>query len=261
MTAVSYEIAVTDPSVLYLIGKFISVVSGGSNVIFQSRGQAGEKLAREVLTLELRNPLVLAIPRGGVPVGRSVAKLLACPLDVIPMIKVPIPWTPEASYGTVVSDGTLALNIPLINRLELSEREIELASRNVMHEVQRRERLYRNNIPFPCLDDKSVVIVDDGLGSGYSMLAAVNFVKKKSPRMIVAASPAASDIAFRMLAAVPQLNLLLVLRRDPEPVFALESYYRDFTPITDDDVVRCLSSLHSAKTVNENQIPDADFRG
>lgn len=230
-------------------------------MIFQSRGQAGEKLAQEALSLELRNPIVLAIPRGGVPVGRSVAKLLDCPLDVIPMIKVPIPWTPEASYGTVVSDGTLALNMPLINRLELSEREIELASRNVMQEVRRRELLYRRGTPFPSLHDRSVVIVDDALGSGYSMLAAVSFVRKKNPRMIVAASPVASGTAFRMLAAVPHLNLLLVLRRDPEPVFALESYYRDFTPVTDDDVIRCLSSSPSPKTASENRIPGSDFRG
>lgn len=211
-------------------------------MIFQSRVQAGEKLAQELLSLELRNPFVLAIPRGGVPVGRSVAKVLACPLDVIPMIKIPIPWSPDASYGTVASDGTLALNLPLIHRLELSEREIEMASGNVMQEVQRREQLYRKNMPFPFLEQKSVVIVDDGLGSGYSMLAAVDFVKKKKPRLIVAASPVASDSAFRMLAAVPQVNLLLALTRDPEQVFSLSSYYRDFKPVTDDDVIDCLSS-------------------
>ncbi len=211
-------------------------------MIFQSRVQAGEKLAQELLSLELRNPFVLAIPRGGVPVGRSVAKVLACPLDVIPMIKVPIPWSPDASYGTVASDGTLALNLPLIHRLELSEREIEMASRNVMQEVQRREQLYRKNMPFPSLEQKSVLIVDDGLGSGYSMLAAVDFVKKKKPRLIVAASPVASDSAFRMLAAIPQVNLLLVLTRDQEQVFSLSSHYRDFKPVTDDDVIDCLSS-------------------
>ena len=110
-----------------------------------------------------------------------------------------------------------------------------------MHEAQRRELLYRKAALFPSLNGKSVVIVDDGLGSGYSMLAAVDFVKKKDPRMIVAAAPVASEAAFRMLATLPQVNLLFVLVRDPEAVFSLDSYYRDFTPVTDDDVVRFLT--------------------
>lgn len=211
---------------------------------FKNRAQAGEKLAQELLSLELRDPVVLALPRGGVPVGASVANALSCPLDVIPLIKVPIPWSPEASYGAVAIDGTLALNLPLIHRLELSMPEIEMASRNILQEVQRRESLYRKGRPSPSLDQKSVVIVDDGLGSGYSMLAAVDFVKKRNPRMIVAASPVASDMAFRMLAGLPRVNLLIVLVRDFEQVFSLNSYYKDFTPLTDDEVVRYLNPSH-----------------
>ncbi len=209
-------------------------------MIFQSREQAGNKLGRELASLDLRNPVVLGIPRGGVPVGRAAANILACPLDVIPLIKIPIPWSPEASYGAVAADGTTALNMPLIHRLELSGREIEMASRNVMQEVRKREQLYLNGRSFPSLKQKSVVIVDDGLASGYSMLAAVNFVKKKDPRMIVAAAPVASEAAFHMLAPVSQVNLLLVLVRNPDQVFSLSAYYKEFDPVTDEEVVRCL---------------------
>jgi predicted phosphoribosyltransferase len=210
-------------------------------MIFHSRSQAGEKLAGELLSLALRDPFILAIPRGGVPVASSVAKVLGCPHDVIPLIKVSVPWSPEASYGAITLDGTTALNMSLIHRLELSEREIEMACAGVMQEVQRRDHQYRNGRPFPLLDGKSVVIVDDGLGSGYSMLAAVDFALKRKPRMIVAASPVASDMAYRMLAEKPQVNLIIALIRDPEPVFSLESYYKEFTPVTDDEVVRFLS--------------------
>ncbi len=211
-------------------------------MIFQNRVQAGEKLARELTTLGLRDPFVLAVPRGGVPIGSVVAKALACPFDVIPLVRIPIPWSPEASYGTVAVDGTLALNMPLVRRLELSEREIEISAQSVMREVRRREELYRNGKPFPFLEEKSVVIVDDGLCSGYSMLAAADVAKKRKPRTLIAASPVASYAAYRMLSAMPQINKILALVRDPEQVFSLSSYYREFNPLSDDDVVAHLSS-------------------
>lgn len=210
-------------------------------MIFQNRAQAGEKLGAELLSLELRDPFVLAVPRGGVPVGKAVAAALACPLDVIPLIKIPVPWMPEASYGAAAVDGTLALNMPLVHRLELSEREIEMASEPVIREAQRREDIYRRGRDFPSLEQKSVVIVDDGLGSGYSMLAAVDFVRKRNPRMVVAAAPVASNGAFRMLAALPRVNLLIVLIRDPDQIFSLNSHYRDLSALEDDDVIRSLS--------------------
>jgi predicted phosphoribosyltransferase len=221
----------------------IQAFSGEKNLIFQSRIQAGEKLAAELLSLDLRNPVVLAVPRGGVPVAGSVAKVLNCPLDVIPLIKIPIPWSPEASYGAAASDGTLALNLPLMHRFELSEREVEIASRPAIEEVRKREQLYRNGKPFPPLNGKSVIIVDDGLGSGYSMLAAVEFAKKKNPRMVVATAPVASDSAFRMLAALPHVNLLIALVRDAEQVFSPASYYKDFAPVSDNDVLACLAAF------------------
>lgn len=210
-------------------------------MIFQNRAQAGEKLGAELLSLELRDPFVLAVPRGGVPVGKAVAAALACPLDVISLIKIPVPWMPEASYGAAAVDGTLALNMPLVHRLELSEREIEMASEPVIREAQRREDIYRRGRDFPSLEQKSVVIVDDGLGSGYSMLAAVDFVRKRNPRMVVAAAPVASNGAFRMLAALPRVNLLIVLIRDPDQIFSLNSHYRDLSALEDDDVIRSLS--------------------
>jgi predicted phosphoribosyltransferase len=215
-------------------------------MLFHNRVQAGEKLALELRSLGLPDPFVLAIPRGGVPVGSAVAKALGSPFDVIPLIKIPIPWSPEASYGTIAVDGTMALNMPLIHRLELSERETEMAARKVLQEVERRAHLYRNDKPFPSLEQKSVIIIDDGLGSGYSMLAAVDFVKKRNPRVITAASPIASDMAFRMLAAKPQIDTLLALVRDREQVFSLSSHYKEFKPLTDDEVVRCLSTAACA---------------
>jgi len=210
-------------------------------MIFQDRRQAGEKLAQELQTLALEDPLVLALPRGGVPVGSAVAKALSCAFDVIPLMKIPIPWSPEASYGVVVMDGTTVLNTPLVNRLELSERELEMAAAGVLREAKRREQSYRGGRPFPELTGRTVILVDDGLASGYSMLAAVIFAQKRQPRSIIVAAPIASDMAYRMLAAEKGIDRIITLARDVEPVFSLSSYYKEFKTLTDDDVIRELS--------------------
>jgi len=207
-------------------------------MIFQNRRQAGEKLARELQALGRKNTIVLAIPRDGVAVGGAVAKGIGCPFDVIPLMKIPIPWNPEASYGVVAMDGTMVWNRPLMNRLELSERELEMAAAVVIEEAKRSEQLYRRGSPFPNLDNKTVVLIDDGLASGYSMLAAVNFVKKRRPGSIIIATPVASDIACRMLAAEEGIERIIALVQDPEPFFSLESYYREYKFLTDDDVIR-----------------------
>ncbi|HYA85712.1 MAG TPA: phosphoribosyltransferase [Nitrospirota bacterium] len=210
-------------------------------MIFKNRKEAGEKLAQALNDRMLIDPIVLAIPRGGVPVGRAVADRLHCTLDVIPLMKIPIPWSPEANYGVVAMDGTIALNLPLVNRLELSEQELEVATSRVLVEAQRREHLYRQGKPFPRLDNRAVILIDDGLASGYSMAAAVNVVKKRQPYAIIVAAPVASDVAFRMLSADRELAPLVTLVNDSEPFFSLSSYYRKFDSLTDDDILRDLA--------------------
>jgi predicted phosphoribosyltransferase len=209
-------------------------------MIFKDRTQAGEKLAQALKDQAHSDAIVLALPRGGVPVGRAVANALACPLDVIPLMKIPIPWSPEANYGVVAMDGTLAMNLPLIHRLELSERELQIATSLMQQEAQRREHLYRRGKRFPELENRTVVLIDDGLASGYSMLAAVSFVKKRKPHAIIIAAPIASDMAFRMLAADKGIAAIVTLMHDAEPFFSLSSYYKEFDTLTDDDVLRDL---------------------
>ncbi len=210
-------------------------------MIFQSRRQAGEKLAQAIQSAPLPEPLVLTLPPGGVPVGRSVSQVLPCPLDVIPLMKIPIPWSPEASYGVIAMDGTMVLNRPLTNRLDLSERELEMAAAVVLREAKRRDELYRRGRPFPDLTGKTVILIDDGLASGYSMLAAVSFAKKRSPRSVIVAAPVSSGRAYRMLAEEKGIDRIVVLVFDAEQLFDLPSYYREFKPLTDEDVINELT--------------------
>jgi putative phosphoribosyl transferase len=212
------------------------------DVIFQNRTQAGEKLARELQALSLVDPIVLAIPRGGVPVGAAIARVLACPFDVIPLMKIPIPWSPEASYGVVAMDGTRVLNMPLVNRLDLSEREIEMAAMLVLEEAKKKDYLYRRATPFPELKNRTVVLTDDGLASGYSMLAGAGFVKKRGPLALIVASPVSSDMAHKIIASAPGVGRIVILDVDSEPLFSLRSYYREFNTVADNDVVRELTA-------------------
>ncbi|HUL00803.1 MAG TPA: phosphoribosyltransferase family protein [Nitrospirota bacterium] len=212
-------------------------------MFFQNRSDAGERLAGQLKNLQLQNPIVLAIPRGGAPVGAAVARALSCPFDIIPLIKIPIPWDPEASYGVVVMDGTVELNKPLVNRLELSDRELEMAESTIMIEVKRREQLYRQGKPFPVLENRSVIITDDGMATGYSMLAAAAFVNKRKPHKLIVALPVAAQVAQKLIASEQRINQVVILAVDYESLFSLPSYYEEFTPITDDDVLKELHRL------------------
>jgi putative phosphoribosyl transferase len=212
-------------------------------MIFQDRKQAGYKLADALQTEPLNNAIVLAIPREGVAVAAPVAETLECPLDVIPLMKIPIPWSPEASYGVVAMDGTMVWNRPLMNRLELSERELEMAAAVVIEEAKRRSELYRRGRPFPELKGKIVILVDDGVGSGYSMLAAAHFTAKRTPRTIIIASPVVSDIARRLLSAEKGVHRIVALVNDAEPFFSLQTYYRDYAFLSDEDVIRELTPV------------------
>ena len=210
-------------------------------MLFQNRTEAGEKLAQELVKLAPVDPLVLALPRGGVPVGIAVARVLHCPCDVLPLMKIPIPWNPEASYGVVVLDGTVVLNKPLVNRLELSGPELEISANRVLQEAKKRAQLYYREKSFPVLENKTVVLADDGLASGYSMLAAVTFAKKQNPRSLIVAAPIASDLASHMLTADKGIAHLVSLVRNSEQIFSLADYFREFTTLTDDDVIQLLS--------------------
>lgn len=202
----------------------------------------GEKLAREILARRPARPVVLAIPRGGAPVGRALARALACPFDIIPLIKIPIPWAPEASYGAVASDGTRAINEPLLHRFELSEKELDMAIQAVLPIVKKREETYRQDRPVPSLNGKTVIITDDGLASGYTMLAAVRFVRKHKPLAVFVAVPVASEQGYTLLASEPGIDGIVVLVKDREQVFSLPSFYKDFDTVSDDDVVQHLST-------------------
>ncbi len=201
----------------------------------RDRADAGERLAKVLAQEPPPQPLVLAVPRGGVPIAAIVAQHLNCPWDVVVVRKLALPWNPEAGFGAVAVDGTTVLNPEFLQRALLASAELERIKSQALDEVGRRDRAYRAGRPFPALTGYSVILTDDGLASGYTMLAAVEFAKKSRPREVVVASPVASGAAVRLLQ--PAVDRLVVLHVSHRWNFAVASFYRDFAQLTDEEVV------------------------
>jgi putative phosphoribosyl transferase len=212
-------------------------------MIFKDRHDAGRQLAERLL-LYRRNAIVLAIPRGGVPVGYEVARRLDVPLDLIVPRKLPIPSDPEAGFGAVAPDGTVVLNETLVAYLGLSINEIEEIVGEVLGEVRRRIKEYRGDRPFPGLSGKNVIVVDDGLASGYTMIAAVRALKKERPRRAIVAVPCSPRASVERLEK--EAGEVVCLAVQPSGPFAVASFYERFPDLSDDEVKSLLSQAHAA---------------
>jgi putative phosphoribosyl transferase len=212
--------------------------------LFDDRSQAGELLAQRLLPYSGPACIVLAIPRGGVPVAYEVSKELACPLDVIVPRKLPIPWNPEAGFGAVMPDGTRVLNDEMVARLGLSPQRIEDITRGVVREVRRRELAYRTDRPRPRLSGRTTILVDDGLATGYTMRAAVEALRKHTPAAVVVAVPVAPrQTAEEIERVADEVVVLHIAEGYP---FAVASFYGSFPDLSDAEVKRLLTERQTA---------------
>ncbi len=209
-------------------------------ILFKTREEGGKKLAEKLSHYQgKKNLLILAVPRGGVAVGAPVAKKLQAPFDVIVLRKIPIPWDPEAGFGAVTLNGAITLNEPLVKSLVLTKEEIEKEAAKVKKEVERRTKIYRKGKSPLKLKNKIVILIDDGLASGYTMLAAVKALKKEKAKKIIIATPVASHSAYRLLK--PKVDELITLHIEPSGAFAVASFYEEFPDLTDKEVIKYLN--------------------
>jgi len=217
--------------------------------LFRDRTDAGRRLAERLLKHEDKGAVVLAIPRGGVSVGFEVAKRLRARFDVVIPRKIPIPWNPEAGFGAITADGTMVLNERMVRSLGLEEEEIEQAAEEVRQEIVRRTKEYRGDRPPSDVKGKPVILVDDGLASGYTMLAAIESLRKHSPSCIIVAVPVASNGAARLVGhKADKLVALLVSHRLP---FAVASFYVKWRDLTDEDVLVYLRQAEDAGMIRD----------
>src|SRR6516165_2157965 len=206
--------------------------------VFADRAAAGAALARELQQHELPPPvLILALPRGGVPVAHEIARALGTPLDVMLVRKVGMPGQPELAIGAVAS-GDIVVREPEIERAFPGiGAAFERIATEERRELQRRERVYRAGLAPLLLEGKTVVLVDDGLATGSTMLAAVRAARAGGAATIVVASPVASPQAAQLLAAeADQLAILQI----PAMLFAIGEWYERFEQLEDEEVCRLL---------------------
>ncbi len=180
------------------------------------------------------NAIVLAIPSGGVPVGVEIANGLGLPMDVIIVRKLQIPFAPEAGFGAVDLSGGTILNDDLVSEIGLSGADIERAKKKALEAARSRDRALRGDRPFPSLHGKVVILVDDGLASGYTMLAAIKRAKNDRPERIVVAVPTGSRDTVNMIAGEVDDLICLNIRSPP---FAVADAYRNWYDLTEEEAL------------------------
>jgi len=201
---------------------------------FRNRTDAGRQLAEKLATYADRpDVLVLALPRGGVPVGSEVARALGAPLDAFLVRKLGVPGYEELAMGAVATGGVRVLNDEIVRGLGIVEHVIDVAVAREMEELARREQLYRGGSPPPDVAGRTVILVDDGLATGATMRAAVAALRRQHPARIVVAVPTASPDTREALKAEADD---VVCATTPEPFFAVGHWYEDFRQTTDDEV-------------------------
>ena len=213
--------------------------------IFKDRTDAGRKLVERLGDFPGSDVVVFAIPRGGIPVAIEVAGKLVAPLDVVMPRKITIPDDREAGFGAVTEDGTIVLNEPLVRRLELPEPVIQQQAEVTQAEITRRTTVYRAHLPETNVDGKTAIIIDDGLASGYTMIAAVKSMKRRRAARIVVAVPVASGTAYDLVKRMVDELVCLVVARTHG--FAVASFYQHWRDLTDEDVFRYLADWRATQ--------------
>jgi len=215
--------------------------------LFADRLDAGRQLGEEQRLRGYADnpPRVLAIPRGGVPVGYAVAQALDALLEIIVPRKLPVPNDPETGFGAITPDGALLLNLPLIERLQIETKEIKRVAIETLSQVRRQMRSYCGDCPPLDLTDETVILVDDGASTGFTMLAAVRAVRRHEPaQIVVAVAVGAFDALDRL---TPQSDDLVCLVDRDDTDFAIAHAYRDFADLSDDQVRGFLQSAQTQR--------------
>jgi putative phosphoribosyl transferase len=224
--------------------------------VFGNREEAGRLLAVELKDLKGARPVVLALPRGGVPVAAEIARALEAPLDVVLVRKIGAPLQAELAVGAVVDgdEPELVLNEDIVSLLGVSARYIEAERRKELQEIERRRALYFGGRPRPEVSGRVVILVDDGLATGSTMRAALRATKRRGPaRTIIAVPVGAPQTVAELQAEADEVRCLYM----PESFGAIGLFYRDFTQISDATVEALLKE--AAARVEKTLVPTSSF--
>ncbi|MFZ0662043.1 MAG: phosphoribosyltransferase [Acidobacteriaceae bacterium] len=213
-------------------------------MIFEDRRAAGSALARMMQgSRDWGDAIVLGLPRGGVPVAFGVARALNLPLDVFVVRKLGVPGHEELAMGALASGGTRVVNEAVVRELSISPEALEAVAEREQVEIERRELAYRNGRPPARIDGRTAIVVDDGLATGASMLAAVRALRSTARQVVVAVPVAARSTCAEVSREADQILCLAT----PRPFVAVGMFYRNFEPTTDDEVRRLLAEARSGR--------------
>lgn len=210
--------------------------------MFKDRTEVGRLLAGKIRNMDIKNPIVLAIPRGGVPVAKEIALEIHAPLDLIITRKIGYPGQPEFAIGSVTQEGAIILDERTISTLDVSKEYLKKETDLQREEIHRRLERYRGKQPYPDLADRDVIIVDDGIATGNTVLAAIESVKLKKPRRVTLAIGVAPADTLRKLSSKADSIICL---DTPEPFYAIGEFYASFEQVEDEEVRQTLREVNS----------------
>ncbi len=210
---------------------------------YSDRCAAGKILAQKICALNLQETvLVLAIPNGGLAVAVPIAETLTADLDLLIVRKLQIPYNPEAGFGAISSLGTVILNEPLVAHLGLSQSQIQSVIQRTKTQIETRQTAYAGLVGQQSPDGRIVILVDDGLASGYTMLAAIQSVRARGPQKIIVAVPTGSATAVSRVR--DQVDMLICPHVGSAYVFAVADAYQNWYDIPEDEVIALLRQFH-----------------
>lgn len=206
-------------------------------MIFENRQEAGKRLATELTKLLDEQPIIIALPRGGIPIGFEIAEILHAPLEVLVARKIGAPYNPEFGIGSIAEGNVRVVDEPIIKLLGISKEELNKVINKEKEELNRRVALYRNNKPLPMLKNRTVILVDDGLATGVTARAAIASIKKRKPKQLIFASPVCAYDTARELGHMVDRVICVTT---PVDFAAVGLWYKSFEQVSDEEVVELL---------------------
>ncbi|MEK7521892.1 MAG: phosphoribosyltransferase family protein [Patescibacteria group bacterium] len=205
--------------------------------MFENRKQAGERLAKELLKYKDENPIVVGLPRGGIVVAKPVARALGVPLETLVVRKIGAPGNREYAIGAIVEGGYSLFNEDAIERLGISDYEIQEVLEGEQKELKRRAKLYRAGKASPQFAERAVILVDDGLATGLTAEVVVGAILDRGAKKVIFAAPVCAQDSIENLSG----KVEVVCLEAPEGLVAIGNHYQDFSQVTDEEVVELLN--------------------
>jgi predicted phosphoribosyltransferase len=213
-------------------------------ISYEDRTEAGQVLVQDLNNIRFESrPVVLAIPNGGIPVGVEIAKSLDAELDAITVRKLQVPGNPEAGFGALTSQGSLLLNERLVRSIGLNQKQIDMVVKQTQDQIDLRKADYRGLVGTVDPSEKDVILVDDGIASGYTMMAAIESVRSLAPNSITVAAPTSSSSAAHLVGG--EVQNLICPRIESGFIFAVANAYKNWYDVPDTEVIDILENYRN----------------